>query len=133
MTTRAPGRVPLRIVRLAARALPAVHRDRYEGEFTAELYGMARHRQIGHATQVLTHALALRAALDSTPATIGEETMTRVRTIPIGCRLNLRHKWHIVSTEDGRDRYWSCKVCGKEKPARGAPAGPTAGGYTPSF
>jgi hypothetical protein len=123
MTAQAPGRVPLRIVQLAARALPPVHRDRYEGEFIAELHGMARYRQMGHATQVLTHAWALRAALGSAPATIGEEAMTRARDIPLSCRLNLRHKWHIVSTEDG-DRYWTCKTCGKEKPTRGAPAGP---------
>ena len=52
--------------------------------------------------------------------------MTPARDLPLGCRLNLRHKWQIVSTEDG-ERYWTCKVCGKEKSTRGAPAGPPAG------
>ena len=28
------------------------------------------------------------------------------------CRLNLRHVWHVESTEDGQ-RYRRCRRCGK--------------------
>ncbi|MDQ0677168.1 hypothetical protein QFZ30_000550 [Arthrobacter pascens] len=29
------------------------------------------------------------------------------------CKLNLRHVWHIESTEDGSGRYRRCTRCGK--------------------
>ncbi len=115
MTARAPSRISTGMVRLAARTLPCVHRDRYAGEFTAELYGMARPAQLRHATQVLVQAWALRTALTNAPTTIGAEAMTPVRSVPLTCRLNLRHKWRLASTEDGGNRYWSCALCGKDR------------------
>ena len=118
MSASAPTWVSLRMVQLAARTLPSVHRLRYEGEFNAELYGMARPDQLRHATQVLARAWILRGALKSAPATIGEEAMSYVPTIPLTCRLNLRHKWQMTSTEDGSNHYWVCAICGKDKPDR---------------
>jgi hypothetical protein len=56
-----------RAVELAVRVLPAEHRQRYGLEFIAELYGMPRREQIRHSVQVLSHAWALRAALDACP------------------------------------------------------------------
>jgi hypothetical protein len=123
VTTPGPTWVPLRLVQLAARMLPPAHRLRYEGEFTAELYGMTRTRQLRHAAQVLTRAFALRSALVSVPATAEREAMMFVPTVPLTCRLNLRHKWHQVSTEDGNSRTWECAICGRERPDRMKNAG----------
>jgi hypothetical protein len=80
--------------------------------------GMARPDQLRHATQVLARAWILRGALKSAPATIGEQAMSYVPTIPLTCRLNLRHKWQMTSTEDGSNHYWVCAICGKDKPNR---------------
>jgi hypothetical protein len=118
MTARAPMRVPLWTVRLAARTLPPVHRVRYEGEFTAELYGMARSAQLRHAAQVLASAWVLRGALSSAPSAPIGAAMSHLPTIPLTCRLNLRHKWRMVSTEDGRTHYWACAICDRAKPDR---------------
>jgi hypothetical protein len=35
------------------------------------------------------------------------------------CRLNLRHDWHVESTEDGQ-RYRRCRRCGKYYKDRGS-------------
>ena len=116
MTSQPPVWASLRMVQLAARTLPPVHRLRYEGEFIAELYGMAPPNQLRYAARVLTHAWLLRGALNSAPATIGEEAMSLIPAVPLICRFNLRHKWQIISTEDGSNHYWACRVCGKDKP-----------------
>jgi hypothetical protein len=118
MSSREPGWVPQRLVATAAQALPPAHRGRYRQEFTAELHGMPRSRQLRHSAQVLSRAWALRGALDKkTTAPIGEEAMTQLRTIPLRCRLNLWHTWRRFSTEDGA-RYSACAKCRKEKPDR---------------
>jgi hypothetical protein len=122
MSTVKPSWIPLRLVGVAARTLPSVRRSRYTQEFTAELYGMPRSRQLRHAAQVLSRVWALRSALDkNTPATIGEEAMNHVRIIPLSCRLNLWHKWRRSTTDDGT-RYSQCARCGKEGPDPGAGA-----------
>lgn len=115
MTGRDPLWVSLRIVQLAARTLPSLHRLRYEGEFVAELYGMARTDQLRHAIQILAYAWVLRSALNSAPATIGEEAVSHLPAIPLTCRLNLRHKWRMFSTEDGSNHYWVCAICDRKK------------------
>ena len=115
MTGQDPTWVSLRIVQLAARTQPSRHRLRYEGEFIAELYGMARTDQVRHATQILAHAWFLRNALNSAPAAIGEEAVSHLPTIPLTCRLNLRHKWRMFSTEDGSNHYWVCAICDRKK------------------
>jgi hypothetical protein len=113
MTTQAPDRVPARLVELAARLLPAEHRYRYRQEFLAELYDMPQARQVRHATQVLSRAWVLRAALrQPAPATIGEAAVKDTR--PLRCRLNLWHTWRPFSTPDG-NRYTKCARCGKER------------------
>jgi hypothetical protein len=63
VTTAGPGRWCCRVVELAARILPAEHRQRYALEFVAELYGMPRRHQVTHSVLVLSHAWALRAAV----------------------------------------------------------------------
>ncbi len=40
--------------------------------------------------------------------------MTDARRTPLMCRLNLRHRWKVFSTEDG-NRWKGCARCGKEK------------------
>ena len=116
MTPQPPDHLPLRVVELAARMLPAAHRPRYMQEFTAELFDMPRFHQIRHAAHVLSRVWALRTALATlTPATIGDATMTDVAPRPLSCRFNVRHTWRVVSTEDGRSRYRRCIKCGKDK------------------
>jgi len=116
MTTQAPVRVPRQIVELAARTLPASHRERYRREFNAELHFVPRADQLRYATRVLTWAWSLRLALtEPAPDAIGESTMKKVSTRPLSCRLNLRHQWRRYFTEDGA-RYLACAKCGKELP-----------------
>ena len=95
--------------------LPSIHQLRYEGEFIAELYGMAPAAQLRHGTQILARAWVLRSALNSAPATIGEDAVSNVPTVPLTCRLNLRHKWRMVSTDDGSNHYWACAICDRRK------------------
>jgi hypothetical protein len=113
MTTQAPTWVALRMVQLAARILPSAHRDRYEGEFTAELYGMARYHQIRHATQILARAWALRAALDAAPLTIGQEIMSHVRA-RLNCLIR-RHRWRSEYDHATKRTTWECLRCGAHK------------------
>jgi hypothetical protein len=115
MTPPPPRRVPVRIVEVAAGVLPAVHRGRYQREFLAELYGLTPSHQRRHATQVLSRAWALRTALgEPVVATNGDGTMQIVSRRPLICLLLGRHRWQIVSTEDGTSRYRKCRKCGKE-------------------
>jgi hypothetical protein len=58
-----PHRVAVRLVDWAASTLPAAHRDRYQQEFLAELYGLTPSHQLRHAAQVLSRAWILRVAL----------------------------------------------------------------------
>ena len=51
------------ILRLAVRALPPAHRNRYALEFYAEIHGMSRPRQLVYATSVLGHSTSLGMAL----------------------------------------------------------------------
>jgi hypothetical protein len=111
-----PSWLPWRLIDVAARMLPPGHRGRYRQELHAELYDMARPRQLRHAIQVLTHVWALRGALDKN-APIGEPTMYKVETRPLHCRLNLWHTWKLFFTEDG-GRYFACVKCRKEEPNR---------------
>ena len=118
MTRQAPGRVSCRIVELAARTLPAAHRERYRREFTAELYFLPPSQQVRHASQVLSQAWALRAALDRpAPGTLGETAVKNHPARPLTCRLNLWHSWQVSRADDGT-RYSRCAKCGKDKPDR---------------
>ena len=51
------------LLSLAVWLLPASQRYRYRQELLAELYGLSRHRQYASAWSVVTHVLALRAAV----------------------------------------------------------------------
>jgi hypothetical protein len=102
-----------RTIELAVRVLPSEHRQRYGLEFIAELYGMPRGQQRRHAARVLTSAWALRTALEAAPGGSQETAVLTIRR-PLGCRLNLNHRWVWLSTEDG-DRYERCRKCGKDR------------------
>jgi hypothetical protein len=116
MTTQAPGWGPRQIVELAARTLPASHRERYRREFYAELHFVPPADQLRYATRVLSRTWSLRLALtEPTPEAIGGSTMKKASTKPLSCRLNLRHQWRSYVTEDG-GRYRACAKCGKELP-----------------
>jgi hypothetical protein len=83
-----PDRWCCRVVELAARILPAEHRQRYALEFVAELYGMTRGQQVRHSVQVLAHAWALRAAVaDRVSVPMEEKAMMRTFRFWLLCRL----------------------------------------------
>ena len=47
---------------------------------------------------------------------------------PLACRLRLRHRWHVVSAEDGSSHWRECVHCGRvqEPPGHnGLMLGPT--------
>jgi hypothetical protein len=96
---------------LACRALPAgATRERWRREFHADLQVLGRRQQATYTLGVLANASALRSALDKGEPSIMETTATSRR--PLMCRLNLRHKWRVVSTEDGNP-HWECIHCRK--------------------
>ena len=103
-TLRAAGFCPRHTVQAATRVLPGSTRDRYRQEFLADLYGLSRSRQLHHAAGVLSHAWALRAAIN-TPSDATAADMDIVfprRRRPLSCRLNLRHRWETFRTDDGK-------------------------------
>ncbi len=111
-----PHRAPVRMVQLAVRALPPAHRGRYLQEFTAELYGLTHSHQLRHATQVLSSAWALRAALgEPAPTPNGGSTMQALQRRPLTCLLLRWHRWKTYSIDDGSGRYNKCVKCGKER------------------
>ena len=113
-------------VALATRVLPAgPTRDRWRQEFQADLQVLERRRQATYTLGVLTNAWALRSAVDKEEPTIMEKTVTT--RPPLTCRLNLRHHWHIVSTEDGSP-YKECRDCHKHWDAWHPP-----GDWSPGF
>jgi hypothetical protein len=114
--TTPAARWPSRLVRLAARALPAgAARNRYRDEFLAELHGLPRRQQIRHARGVLAHAVALRAAVTAEPLAGGLDVVasTAVR-MPLRCRLDLHHDWRTRRNEDG-ERFRQCTKCGRDQ------------------
>lgn len=101
-----------RTVYLAARALPpGPARDRYRGEFVAELHGMNRMQQARHAASVLTHCWSLRSELASPPPTPSEALMTTTPD-PVLCRCHVHHHWTLQIDADGH-RYLHCTRCGR--------------------
>jgi hypothetical protein len=106
-----PTRWASTVVRLACRALPAGSlRERWQREFLADLEVLEPRQQATYGLGVLANAWALRSALGREESTIMETTApTRPRLL---CRLNLRHKWRVVSTEDGNP-HWECIHCQK--------------------
>jgi hypothetical protein len=113
---RAAGFWPRHTVQVATRVLPGSTRERYRQEFLAELYGLGRARQLRHAFGVLIRSWALRAAIN-TPSEAAAADMEIVfprRRRPLFCRLNLRHRWGTVRTEDGKP-YLRCQRCGKDE------------------
>jgi hypothetical protein len=112
----AAGFWPRRTVRVATRVLPGATRDRYRQEFLAELYGLGRARQLRHALGVLSRCWALRDAINTpSPAAAADmEIVFPRRRRPLFCRLNLRHRWATLRTEDGKP-YLRCQRCGKDE------------------
>jgi hypothetical protein len=113
---RKPGPVAVLLITLAGRILPGgSRRDRYRQEFLAELHGMAPGRQIAHALQIVASAWSLRSAT-ANPDRERKTMLTMLRSKPLLCLLNVRHKWSWVSSTDG-ERYERCAKCGKDRMA----------------
>lgn len=92
-------------------ALPAgPARERWRQEFWADLQVLGPRQQATYTLGVLANAWALRSALGKGGTTITEKTVTT--RPPLRCRLNLRHHWRVVSTEDGNP-HWECTACHK--------------------
>jgi hypothetical protein len=108
-----PGRLARMVVGLSASMLPtAADRRRYQAEFVAELHGLPPAAQLRHATDVLSHALALRAALGATSAPPEEAEMSSIGR-RFRCHVLRWHDWQLHSTEDG-GLYRSCSVCRRD-------------------
>jgi hypothetical protein len=106
-------------VGLATRTLPSrTDRERYRAEFLAELTGMPASAQWRYTAGVLSHALALRAALGGASSPVMKEDAMQ-QTVTFGrrfrCRVLRWHDWQTHSTEDG-GRYRSCSVCHRDHP-----------------
>ncbi|HEY3090314.1 MAG TPA: hypothetical protein VGJ59_19865 [Jatrophihabitantaceae bacterium] len=113
---RAAGFWPRHTLQVATQVLPGSTRDRYRQEFLAELYGLGRARQFHHTAGVLSRSWALRAAINTPPeeAAADMEIVFPRHRRPLSCRLNLRHRWATLRTEDGR-LYQQCQRCGKDE------------------
>ncbi len=105
--------VPDRTVRIAAAMLPASARDRYEREFLSELFGLTIRQQTRYAFDILCHTASLRTAVHR-EAGASEFALTTRAQHPLGCRLNVHHRWITKSTTDG-GRYQRCRRCGKDR------------------
>ncbi|GAA1477143.1 hypothetical protein GCM10009623_15890 [Nocardioides aestuarii] len=98
------------LVTLACRLLPAGQvRDRWREELLADLEVLAGRERAAYVVGVVVNAWALRSAVRGGQAGVA---VARAARRPLGCRLNLRHSWHVVSTEDGHP-YWECRDCHK--------------------
>ena len=101
-------------VGLAARLLPTpADRRRYQAELTAELYGLSPAEQARYVTGLLSHVLALRAALgtSSRPPELPMSTSTRA---PFRCRVLRMHRWMgHGAPHHGHVRI--CTLCGEEQ------------------
>lgn len=99
---RAAGFWPQHTIRVATRVLPGATRHRHRQQSRAELHGLGRG--------------ALRAA----PNTPSDATATDTQIVfshrrrPLSCRLNLRHRWATLRTEDGK-AYLRCQPCGNDE------------------
>lgn len=98
------------MVGLACRLLPEGSvRDRWRDELLADLAVLAGRQRAAYVAGVVVNAWALRSAVrGGEPATAAAPGPRR----PWGCRLNLRHSWHVVSTDDGHP-FWECRDCRK--------------------
>jgi hypothetical protein len=114
-----PGRVPLVLVRLVTQALPAgAVRQRYRFEMVADLQYLDRPHQVYYAAGAVSTVWSLRRELTSE---VSMRDTTTTPTVPLLCRLGLKHHWHWESTEDGQ-RFERCARCGKD--SNRAPRGP---------
>ena len=108
-----PTPVALGLVRLSTRLLPAGEtRKRYRWELFADLSALDRPHQLTYASGVLSTAWQLRRELTQEIDPMHDATTTP--SVPLLCRLNLRHKWHyVINPEDGA-RSRQCARCGKD-------------------
>jgi hypothetical protein len=107
-----PRRLATTCVKLAAHVLPrGAVRERYERELVAELYAATPWQAPKYVLGVLATALQLRQAVVA-GTDPGEVPFARAG-IPLRCRLNLSHKWHLRSTDDG-GLFKECARCHRE-------------------
>jgi hypothetical protein len=113
-----PTPVALGLVRLSTRMLPAGDtRQRYRWELYADLTALDRPHQLTYASGVLSTAWQLRRELTQEIDPMNDTTTTP--TIPLLCRLNLRHHWVYVTNPEDNHRYRRCGHCGKDDPRVG--------------
>ena len=94
-------------VMAATRRLPVGEvRLRYRLEMLAELWGTPARRQASYAWGALCASRTLVKAVRHPDPTA--ETRP-----PMACRLHLRHRWHVVSAEDGSSHWRECVRCGR--------------------
>ena len=92
-------------VMAATRRLPVGEvRLRYRLEMLAELWGTPARRQASYAWGVL-------CASRSLVRSVRHPDPTAETRPPLACRLHLRHRWHVVSAEDGSSHWRECVHC----------------------
>ncbi len=97
-------------VTLACRLLPeGPVRDRWRDELQADLEVLTGRQRAAYVAGVVGNAWALRSAVRGGEPTVA---VAQVPHRPLGCRLNLRHSWHVMSTDDGHP-FWECRHCHK--------------------
>ena len=119
--------VALAMVRTATRLLPAGEvRRRYRWELAADLYYLDRSHQLTYASGVFSTAWQKRRELTQEIDPMNDTNTTSA--IPLLCRLNLHHQWHLEFTEDNQ-RYSRCLRCGKDNPRVGGYGISGGGGF----
>jgi hypothetical protein len=120
-------RLPRLVVRLATSVLPRGQvRARYRRELDAELHALPRRRQLSFALGVLRRSWELRIAT-TRAVDAALDVVPRPRR-PVGCALNLRHRWRLEHTDDGT-LYRRCQRCGKDDDGTFHPVRGTDYGY----
>jgi hypothetical protein len=113
-----PSPIPLGMVRATARLLPAGDvRQRYRWELSADLSQLDRPHQMSYASGVLSTAWQLRRELTQETDPMNDTPSTP--SIPLLCRLNIRHHWHYETNPEDNHRYSRCTRCGKDNPRLG--------------
>lgn len=108
--------ISTRLITLATLVLPrGPVRDRYARELAAELHAMTLRQRWRYVVRVIVNAPRLRRAVNADPDP--GKTPATDSVVPLACRLNLHHTWHLASTEDG-SVFKECARCHKDAPQK---------------
>ena len=125
-----PGRVCRLALAAVVQVLPRGDvRDRYRQEFLAELHELDGRRRARHLAGLAPGTVRISGIVRRAARLHWEELVGPRPKRPLLCLLNLRHRWHQASTEDG-ERFTVCSRCGKDFPVRDGRTRNSDGGYS---